>query len=211
MADDRFYHEGMRALQDQRETRPLADRLEQVIVRPALTDDDRDFIARCAMVFVATADADGFPDCSYKGGAPGFVQTPDVRTIRIPDYDGNGMYRSWGNVLVNPAIGLLFIDFEKPKRLRVLGRAKVVSDAEALAAFPGAVFVIDIDVVRVFPNCPRYLHPMRLEAQSEYTPCAGYTPPVPGWKKNPLFVDALPERDRPRDDWAEAQPSDPRD
>jgi hypothetical protein len=96
MADDPMYHEGMRQLQDARETRPLADRLEQVTVRTAFTDEDRAFIQRCPMFFIATADARGRPDCSYKGGLPGFVHVLDDRTLAIPDYDGNGMYRTWG-------------------------------------------------------------------------------------------------------------------
>jgi predicted pyridoxine 5'-phosphate oxidase superfamily flavin-nucleotide-binding protein len=120
-----MYHDGMRTLQDIRETRPLADRLEQVIVRTAFTDEDRAFIARCPMFFIATADAHGHPECSYKGGTPGFVRPLDDGTLAIPDYDGNGMYRTWGNVLVNPHVGLLFIDFENPKPLRVNGTARL--------------------------------------------------------------------------------------
>ena len=117
MEDDPLYHDGMRRLQDARETRRLADRLKQTIVHPRFTDDDRAFIQRCAMFFVATADAHGRPDCSYKGGLPGFVRILDDRTLAFPDYDGNGMYRSWGNLLVNPHVGLLFLDFENPKRV----------------------------------------------------------------------------------------------
>ena len=111
MADDPLYHAGMRQLQDARATRPLADRLAQVTVRSAFTEEDRAFIQRCPMFFIATADAHGQPDCSYKGGLPGFVRVLDDRTLAIPDYDGNGMYRTWGNVLVNPQVGLLFLDF----------------------------------------------------------------------------------------------------
>src|SRR5438270_9549636 len=98
MSDDTMYHAGMRQLQDVRETRLLADRLEQVTVRSAFTDADREFIERQPMFFVATADAQGRPDCSYKGGLPGFVRAIDATTLAFPDYDGNGMYRSWGNV-----------------------------------------------------------------------------------------------------------------
>ena len=114
MADQDTYHEGMRTLQDARETRPLADRLEKVTLRSAFTAEDRAFISSRSMMFVATADSSGNPDCSYKGGLPGFVRVVDDRTLAFPDYDGNGMYRSWGNVLVNPAVGLLFLDFESP-------------------------------------------------------------------------------------------------
>ena len=110
MPDHPMYHDGMRHLQDARETRPLADRLEQVTVRTAFTDEDRAFIQRSALFFIATADTNGHPDCSYKGGMPGFVRVLDDHTLAIPDYDGNGMYRTWGNVLVNPHVGLLFLD-----------------------------------------------------------------------------------------------------
>lgn len=188
-----MYHAGMRQLQDARETRALADRLEQVIVRSAFTDEDRAFIARCSMLFVATADASAAPDCSYKGGVPGFVRVLDGRTLAIPDYDGNGMYRSWGNVLVNPQVGLLFIDFETPKRLRVNGRASVEA---ADGSMEGAVFTIRVAVERIFPNCPRNLHPMQMASLSEHSPRPGHTPPVPGWKRNEQFRDHLPPRDR---------------
>lgn len=191
-----MYHEGMRRLQDARETRPLADRLEQVTVRTALTDDDRAFIARCAMFFLATADADGHPDCSYKGGLPGFVRTLDATTLAIPDYDGNGMYRSWGNVAVNPHVGLLFLDFETPKRLRVNGTATVHGDDPLLAGFPGAVFIVRVTANRIFPNCPRYIHKMSLVEHSVYAPRPDYVPPVPAWKTFDSFRDALPPRDR---------------
>ncbi|GMU42917.1 MAG: pyridoxamine 5'-phosphate oxidase family protein [Xanthomonadales bacterium] len=195
MSDKPLYHDGMRQLQEARETRALADRLEQVIVRSAFTDEDRAFIARCSMLFVASADAEGAPDCSYKGGVPGFVRIVDERTLAIPDYDGNGMYRSWGNVRVNPQVGLLFIDFEQPKRLRVNGRARVEPPD---ATMEGAVFVIRVAVERIFPNCPRHLHRMQTLALSDHSPRPGHTPPVPGWKQSEQFRDYLPPRDQPQ-------------
>jgi predicted pyridoxine 5'-phosphate oxidase superfamily flavin-nucleotide-binding protein len=190
------YHDGMRQLQDERETRALADRLEKVTMRSAFTDEDRAFIQRCRMFFIATADAQGQPDCSYKGGLPGFVQVPDANTLVIPDYDGNGQYRSWGNVLANPQVGLLFIDFETPKRLRVNGTAVVSHEDPLLARLPGAVFVIRVTAARIFPNCPRYIHKMQLLEESVYAPRPDYTPPVPAWKTFEVFRDALPPRDR---------------
>ncbi len=192
-----MYHQGMRRLQDARETRPLADRLNQVTVRTAFTDDDRQFIQLCAMCFVATADADGRPDCSYKGGLPGFVRVLDERTLAMPDYDGNGMYRTWGNVLVNPHVGLLFLDFEQPKRIRVNGTAKLSEDDPLLAEFPGAVFIVRVTATQIFPNCPRYIHKMQVVEHSAYAPRPDYTPPVPAWKTFDSFRDALPARDRP--------------
>ncbi|MGB8435090.1 MAG: pyridoxamine 5'-phosphate oxidase family protein [Burkholderiales bacterium] len=196
MADDSMYHDGMRRLQDVRETRPLADRLEQVTSRTAFTAEDRAFIERCPMFFVATADAQGRPDCSYKGGLPRFVRVLDDRTLCIPDYDGNGMYRTWGNVLVNAHVGLLFLDFEHPKRLRVNGTAQVSADDPLRNEFPGSVFIVRVTADRTFPNCPRYLHKMQLVEHSAYAPRAEYVPPVPAWKTFKEFRDALPERDR---------------
>ncbi|HRI17569.1 MAG TPA: GNAT family N-acetyltransferase [Burkholderiaceae bacterium] len=196
MDQDALYHDGMRRLQDARETRPLADRLQQVTVRRAFTDEDRAFIDACPMFFVATADAQGRPDCSYKGGLPGFVRVLDERTLAFPDYDGNGMYRSWGNVLVNPNVGLLFLDFERTRRLRVNGRAQVAADDPLRAEYPGAVFIIRVTAEWIFPNCPRYLHQMRLVEHSAYAPRPEYTPPVPAWKTFDAFRDALPARDR---------------
>lgn len=194
--NDAMYHDGMRRLQDARETRALADRLERVTVHTAFSDEDRAFISRAAMCFVATADAEGRPDCSYKGGMPGFVRIVDERTLCIPDYDGNGMYRSWGNVLVNPHVGLLFISFEEQDRIRVNGTAELVMEGPLVAEFPGAAFVVRVTATHIFPNCPRYIHKMNLVEYSVYAPRPEHQPPVPGWKKSEMFRDVLPKRDR---------------
>ncbi len=196
MTDQDMYHEGMRSLQDARETRPLADRLGKVTLRSAFTAEDRAFISSRPMMFVATADSSGNPDCSYKGGLPGFVRVVDDRTLAFPDYDGNGMYRSWGNVLVNPAVGLLFLDFESPRRLRVNGMAEISASDPLLVEFPGAVFIVRVTASKIFPNCPRYVHKMQLVEYSAYAPRADYVPPVPAWKTFDVFRDALPPRDR---------------
>jgi len=196
MNDDPLYHEGMRQLQDARDTRRLADRLEQVIVHDEFTADDREFIESRSMFFVSTADAQGRPDCSYKGGLPGFVRVIDGRTLAFPDYDGNGMYRSWGNLLVNPHVGMLFLDFENPKRIRVNGTARIGEDDPLRVEFPGSVFIIRVSVERIFPACPRYIHKMQMVELSTYVPKSDYTPPVPAWKSFEVFVDALPARDR---------------
>lgn len=191
-----MYHDGMRQLQDQRDTRKLADRLQQVTSRTAFTDEDRALIGAAAMVFVASADADGQPDCSYKGGMPGFIRVLDERTLCLPDYDGNGMYRTWGNVLVNPRVGLLFLDFERGKRLRVNGRATLALEDPLLGEFPGAVFLVRVVAELIFPNCPRHLHTMQVVEHSAHSPRPGYEPPVPAWKCFAEFRDALPARDR---------------
>ena len=189
-----MYDAGSRALQDRFDSRRIADRLEQVTVHDAFTEHDRAFIERCAMFFLATADAQGRPDCSYKGGRPGFVRVVDPQTLAYPDYDGNGMFRSLGNVRVNPHVGLLFIDFESPGRVRVNGLATVHDDDPLLSEFPGAQLIVRVQVERIFPNCPRYIHRMQLVEHSIYAPTANHTPPEPDWKESPAFRDALPRR-----------------
>ena len=151
------------------------------------------------MFFVATADKEAQPDCSYKGGLPGFVRVVDEHTLVIPDYDGNGMYRTWGNVLVNPRVGLLFLDFEQPMRIRVSGTARIDLDDPLREECVGAVFIIRVTADRIFPNCPRYIHKMRLVEPSVYAPRPDHVPPVPAWKTFDSFRDALPARDRPAD------------
>ncbi|HWQ38447.1 MAG TPA: pyridoxamine 5'-phosphate oxidase family protein [Burkholderiales bacterium] len=195
MADIPMYHEGSRRLQDRYSTRRLADRLVEVLARDAFTDEDRAFIESRPLFFLATADAQGRPECSYKGGKPGFVRVVDHHTLVFPSYDGNGMFKSLGNVLVNPAVGLLFIDFESPRRLRVNGRATVSGEDALLPEFAGAQLVVRVRAEAIFPNCPRYIHRMQIVEESVYTPCAGYVPPIPAWKQRPVFREVLPPDD----------------
>ncbi len=192
MTEGDAYHAGARALQDRFDSRRIADRLEQVTMHNVFSDGDRDFIERSAMFFLATADADGVPDCSYKGGVPGFVQVTGPSTLVFPSYDGNGQFRSLGNVALNANVAMLFVDFEKPNRLRVHGTASLHDDAALVAGFEGAQLVIRVEATRIFPNCPRYIHRMKLEEQSTYAPRPGHTPPVPEWKKMDVFKDFLP-------------------
>jgi hypothetical protein len=188
------YHEGMRRLQDTAGTRGLADRLAQLTLRQVFTDEDRVFIEAAPLFFLATADAGGQPDCSYKGGVPGFVRVVAPDTLAFPDYDGNGMFRSLGNVLANPAVGLLFIDFASPRRLRVNGLATVAMDDPLLAQFEGAQRMVRVRATRIFPNCPRYIHRMPLVETSPHAPRPGHEPPVPGWKSWDALQDVLPRK-----------------
>ena len=195
MADSALYHDGSRRLQDAFATRRLADRLEEVIKHTVFTDGDRAFIESRALFFLATADAEGRPDCSYKGGRPGFVRVVGPSTLAFPSYDGNGMFKSLGNILVNPHVGLLFIDFESPKRLRVNGRASIDEGDPLLADFVGAQVVVRVEAEAAFPNCPRYIHKMSMVETSPYAPAEGHTPPVPEWKTRPVFREVLPPDD----------------
>ena len=192
------YHEGSRELQDRYDTRRLADRLEQrFIERGVIDDDDRAFIERMDMFFLATADGEGRPQCSYKGGAPGFVRVLDERTLAFPNYDGNGMYLSMGNLAVNANVGLLFIDFvsKRPSRLRVNGAASIDERDPLIGEYPEAQFVVRVAVREVFPNCPRYIHRMELVERSRFVPREDCAPPVPSWKRTEWARDVLPAGD----------------
>jgi predicted pyridoxine 5'-phosphate oxidase superfamily flavin-nucleotide-binding protein len=189
------YHEGSRRLQDRFDTRRLADRIDERLVHDTIDDDDRAFIEGCDMFFIATADADGQPQCSYKGGDPGFVRVVDERTIAFPVYDGNGMYLTAGNALVNPRVGLLFIDFERRRRLRLNGEASVAEDDALLAEYPEARLVVRVRATEVFPNCPRYIHEYRLVQRSRFVPREECTTPVPAWKTREWARDVLPQGD----------------
>ena len=191
------YHDGSRRLQDRWDTRRLADRLDERFVQRGYIDDgDRAFVERLDMFFLATADADGRPQCSYKGGDPGFVRVLDERTVAFPNYDGNGMYLSMGNLVVNPNVGMLFIDFagNPPRRLRINGSASMSDDDPLLAEWEGAQFVVRVAVSEVFPNCPRYIHRMELVERSRFVPRDGCEPPVPDWKKTDWARDVLPKQ-----------------
>jgi predicted pyridoxine 5'-phosphate oxidase superfamily flavin-nucleotide-binding protein len=190
-----LYHEGSRRLQDRFDTRRLADRIDERIVRETIDADDCAFIEGCDMFFIATTDAGGRPQCSYKGGEPGFVRVLDERTIAFPVYDGNGMYLTAGNALVNPHVGLLFLDFERRRRLRLNGTASVAEDDPLLAEYPEAQLVARVRATEVFPNCPRYIHRYRLVERSRFVPKEACPTPVPAWKTREWARDVLPEGD----------------
>ena len=199
MTDRPMYHEESRRLQDQFDTRRLADRLVERLTRTTFNDEDRAFIESLNMFFLATTDAEGFPDCSYKGGDPGFVRILDERTLVFPSYDGNGMYKSLGNIRANPGVGLLFLDFTQAKRLRVNGTATVSADDPAMSMFEGAQLLVRVTPHHVFPNCPRYIPKMQVVEPSPYVPRPDVVAPVPKWKKFPHFNEVLPAGDPARE------------
>lgn len=199
MSDDSgVYHEGNRQLQDQFDSRRIADRLENVTLHDQFSAGDIEFIERSDMFFLATADAEGWPDVSYKGGLPGFVRVTAADELAFPDYDGNGMFKSLGNVLVNPKVGLLFINFERPDRMRIQGTAFVREDDPLMGSFPDAQLIVRVKATRIFPNCPRYIHKMQLVERSVYAPRPDYEPPEPEWKRMEIFKDALPGAGTPK-------------
>ncbi|MDA0264994.1 MAG: pyridoxamine 5'-phosphate oxidase family protein [Chloroflexi bacterium] len=195
-----IYHEGNRSLQDRFDTHRLADRLDETIVRDTLTEHDKDFIESLDMFFMASVDDRGRVNCSYKGGEPGFVRVVDQYTVAFPNYDGNGMYLSMGNVVNTGQVGLLFIDFEDQWRMRLNGEATIDFDDQLLPDFPEAQFIVRVKAREVFPNCPRYIHRMKLEERSRFSPKPECATPVPSWKKESFVRDVLPAADAVHDE-----------
>jgi uncharacterized protein len=195
MTSHAMYHDGNRQLQDAFGSRRLADRLEEKLTRATFTDENREFIESAHYFFFATADSEGRPDCSFKGGAPGFVRVTSSNELAFPDYDGNGMFKSLGNVLLNPHVGLLFIAMHgSPRRLRVNGTASVSDDHPLLKCTIGAQLMVQVKAHAIFPNCPRYIPELILSAPSIYAPAASQEPPEPKWKGFADFADCVPPR-----------------
>ena len=192
-----MYHVGNRELQDRFQSRALADRLEEKLRRDHFNDADAAFIAAQGFFFLATADAEGRPDCSFKGGPPGFARVIRPDLLVFPDYDGNGMFKSLGNLAANPQVGLLFIAMgEKPGRIRVNGRAEIVFEDPLIAETPGAQLLVRVTPVDIFPNCPRYIPRLEQVEASVYTPRAEASPVEPRWKSFEDFADVVPPRRR---------------
>ncbi|WP_211862323.1 pyridoxamine 5'-phosphate oxidase family protein [Neoroseomonas soli] len=190
-----MYHQGNRDLQDAFGSRRLADRLVERLRRSAFTEEDAGFIASCRFFFLATADAEGRPDCSFKGGDPGFARVVAPDLLAFPDYDGNGMFKSLGNISANPHVGLLFIAMEdRPRRLRVNGTARVVLDDPLMAEFEGAQALVRVTPEDIFPNCPRNIPRYALQEASPYVPRCGEPRVEPAWKGFEIFADVVPPR-----------------
>lgn len=190
-----FYTEEHRRFQDRYDTRKLADRLQALTVKEDLDVVDAAFIARQNMFFLATTDADGQPSCSYKGGARGFVSIVDNKTLAFPDFDGNGMHISLGNISETSKVALLFVDFEQQARLRINGHASVLTEDRLLNRFPGARMIVRVAIDTVFANCPRYIHKMVLAEESSFVPNGNHPQPSAAWKRLAGVSDVLPERD----------------
>lgn len=195
MADDTF-HAGERELQRHFDADRLADRIAAKTFHATFSDNDRAFIQRMDMFFLATSDAEGNLDCSYKGGEPGFVRITGESTLVFPWYDGNGMFMSAGNIVQKPNVGILFIDFENQWRMRVNGTAEILYDDPMISDYPGAQFLVRVTASNIFPNCPRYIHKMQLVERSVFVPKAECETPDPDWKDH--FADVLPRDQQER-------------
>jgi predicted pyridoxine 5'-phosphate oxidase superfamily flavin-nucleotide-binding protein len=190
-----MFHNGNRELQQNFASTALADRLVECLRHSEFTEEDGVFIQSLEFFFLATAAADGQPDCSFKGGSPGFVRIVRPDLLVWPDYDGNGMFKSLGNIRVNPFVGLLFIRMgEAPKRLRVNGRAEVVLEDPLMREFVGAQALVRVTPIDIFPNCPRYIPDLAAGKPSPYVPRLGEPPVEPGWKSHPAWKETVPPR-----------------
>ena len=134
----------------------------------------REFIARQEMVFIATADAHGACDCSFRAGLPGFVHVLDDKTLSYPEYRGNGVMASVGNILENPHIGMIFIDFfQSTVGLHVNGKARLV-DNEDLLAWPD----VTPEMIEAIQTTGGH-HPERwilVEVEEAYIHCSKHVP-----------------------------------
>lgn len=193
-----FYTTAQRRLQDEFESRALADRLVAAIVTGTISPEQAEFIHGRDMFFLSTIDELGFPSASYKGGAPGFVRVTDPGTLVFPSYDGNGMFMSLGNIADKAKVGLLFIDFEKPRRLRLRGEARLLRDGAMLASYPGASIAVEVTVDTVWQNCPSYVHRMQPVTPSPYLPAEDGSAKLTLWKRIDLIQDVISEADRAR-------------
>jgi predicted pyridoxine 5'-phosphate oxidase superfamily flavin-nucleotide-binding protein len=191
-----LYGVGARGLQDAFDSRRIADVLHDFTVHAELNGDDIELIRGQSTVWISTVDADGWPDVSYKGGGVGFVEVVSPTELRIPSYDGNGMMRTMGNIEDTGKVALLFIDVERPWRMRIHGTARVSIEAADVEPHHGAQAVIVVTVGRVFPNCGRYVH--QDGEISTFVPVDGHTPPIPEWKRMELLRPALPLADQER-------------
>ena len=190
-----YFHKGSRQLQDEFDTRRLADRIQSSVIAPMITPEDTAFIEAQNMFFLATVDDKGQANCSYKGGSKGIVKVVDETTLAFPVYDGNGMFMSAGNVLVNGQVGLLFVDFDRQARVRVNGEASITPNDTLLSHWPEARVIVRVKVRETFPNCPRYIHKMALVEESTFVPKVACQTPAAPWKKLVMVADVLPSYD----------------
>ena len=190
MADSAMYHDGSRQLQDTFATRRLADRLAEVVAHGAFTDADRAFIESRPLFFLATADGRGGRTAPTRADSR-IRPRRRCADARVSQLRRQRHVQELGEHPRQSHVGLLFIDFESPRRLRVNGRAAVREDDPLLAEFVGAQLVVRVQADAIFPNCPRYIHKMQVLEESPYVPREGRTPPVPEWKRRPVFREVL--------------------
>ncbi len=168
------------------------------VVLTELSPEHEAFIESRDMFFLSTIDHQGRPTVSYKGGDPGFVRVINSKAVVFPCYDGNGMFYSMGNLLGNPQVGMLFINFEKPHRLRLQGIASIDDNDPLLSEYAEAQLIVRVSVTEIFRNCPRYVHRYKKIQPSEFVPRSTCETPLAPWKRVDDIQASLPAKDRAR-------------
>ena len=189
---ENFYSNSQRQLQSEFASTGLADRLEQLIVKDHLDEPAITFIEAANFFFLSSVNEDGFPTVSHKGGDPGFVKVRSKHSLVFPCYDGNGMYYSMGNIASHPQVGLLFISFSQPHRIRIQGRATLTRAREVTRLWPEVALAVEVTLHQAWINCPRYIQTMQPGALSEFVPREGVTTPQPDWKQHEMIADVVP-------------------
>lgn len=197
---DDFYSKAQRKMQRDHNSESLANAVVAAIVTDEIQEKQIPFVESRDFFFLSTVNGDGEPTVSHKGGPVGLLQVLSPTRVIFPNYDGNGMFYSMGNVSETSKVGLLLIDFETPNRLRLQGDATLSDDPELLSRFPGANMIVDIAVTRVFVNCARYIHKHKRVERSKYVPDEKGEQPFPAWKRIDKLQPALPEKDQGRAD-----------
>ena len=186
-----MYHSGHRELQKRFDGVELADALEQMNNQLTFQPKDKEFIENVDFFFLATAFKESV-DCSFKGGVKGFIKVTGENPLEFPDYDGNSMYRSLGNILKSPNIGMIFIEFsEQPRRLRVNGQATIREGKSR----SDAKLIISVKATEIFPNCPRYIPDLQSNKPSKFLPDESGYGAKPDWKNQKEYRNYLPKND----------------
>lgn len=194
---------GSRELQDKYGGRAVADAITNYARKTEFDDAYRDFVESSSYFFLATSSGTN-TDCSFKGGPKGFVKIVGPDRLIFPDYDGNRMYKSLGNIIDNPNVGMLFIRFDAQEstqldangseqffRVRINGTASLHDSHPAMSEYPGAKRIIEVQTKHIYRNCPRYIPRMEMVNESIYIPRAGRKAPEPLWKGRPGLKEAL--------------------
>ena len=195
MSMSRLYGEQHRALQEEFDTKNMADRIEELACKTEFDEESKGFIEAMDMFFLSTVDHQGRPTVSYKGGDPGFVKIVDDTTLVFPSYDGNGMFLSMGNIAQNKEVGMLFISFERPHRIRVQGTPTVSRDDPMMSQYKEADMIVRVKLSELWQNCPRYIHRYQKVDPSRYVPREACETPLAEWKRIDIVQDVISAED----------------